>query len=256
MSVGESYSAIAGVYDKLNGQIDYGAWADFIENCFDRYLASRPGLVLDLACGTGRMTRELAKRGYDMIGVDASEEMLGVAYEKSQGQGILYLLQSMQDFELYGTVGAVVCCLDSVNYLTEAGDLERTLAGVHNYLDPDGLFLFDVNTPYKFEHIYSDNAYVLEDEDEEGLGVLCAWQNSYDRESGICDFYLSVFSEDEDGKYLRSDEQQRERCYSLDALKRALSAAGFELVFVSGDLSFSPPGEKCERWYIGAIAKK
>ena len=256
MSVGEGYSAIANIYDKLNEEIDYVAWADFIESCFDRYLPEKPKLVLDLACGTGRMTRELDARGYDMIGVDASEEMLGVAYEKSQGRGILYLCQSMQSFELYGTVGAVVCCLDSINYLLRDGELEQTFATVHNYLDPDGLFLFDANTPYKFEKIYGDNAYILEDEDEDGAGVLCAWQNAYDAQSGICDFYLSVFSEDSDGRYLRADEQQSERCYGLEKIKSALEGAGFELAFVCGDFEMSAPKETCERWYIGAIAKK
>ena len=108
----EGYEAIARVYDKLNAQIDYGKWADFFEMCFDRYLSEKPELVLDLACGTGRMTRELRGRGYDMIGVDGSADMLGEAYSMG-GERILYLLQDMRAFELYGTVGATVCCLDS-----------------------------------------------------------------------------------------------------------------------------------------------
>ena len=132
----EGYNVIASVYDKLNSDIDYGKWADFIEKIFDKYLAERPEIVLDLACGTGSMTAELARRGYDMIGVDGSEEMLSVASERAYvnfGEAdeyrlpILYLLQDMRSFELYGTVGAVVCCLDSINYLTGEGDLEKML---------------------------------------------------------------------------------------------------------------------------------
>ncbi len=248
------YDAIAHVYDKLNAEIDYKAWADFIEKCFDRYLDKRPELVLDLACGTGRMTRELRTRGYDMIGVDGSADMLSCAMEADR-EGILYLLQDMREFELYGTVGAVVCCLDSVNYLLEDKDVRDTFACVHNYLDPDGLFIFDMNTPYKFENIYGDNAYILEDECD-GRAVYCGWQNEYDEDSGICDFYLALFEEDGDGAYIRSDEHQRERCYTFDKIKQMLTECKLELVGVFSDYDFSSPEDTTERWYIVARAKK
>ena len=113
--------------------------------------------------GTGTLTEILSERGYDMTGVDASPEMLSVARERCS-ENTLLLCQNMCAFELYGTVGAVTCCLDSLNYLLEDGDLQKCFATVHNYLDPDGLFLFDMNTPYKFRNVYADNAYVLEDE--------------------------------------------------------------------------------------------
>ena len=119
----DGYFAIAGVYDKLNKEIDYSKWADFFEKCFERYSEAKPEIVLDLACGTGRMTREMAKRGYDMIGVDGSVDMLSKAYSAG-GEGILYLCQDMRELELYGTVGATVCCLDSLNYLIEDGELD------------------------------------------------------------------------------------------------------------------------------------
>ncbi len=245
------YEAIARVYDKLNADIDYGRWADFVQSCFDKYLKARPTLVLDLACGTGRMTRELATRGYDMIGVDGSPDMLTEAMYSNKSEGILYLLQDMRDFELYGTVGAVVCCLDSINYLLCEEDLKRTFATVHNYLDPDGLLLFDVNSPYKFENVYGDNAYILEDD-----GVFCGWQNEYDKNSGICNFYLSVFEEDEDGAYVRSDETQSERCYTLEQIKNALHSAKMEFLGVYSDFEFGEISEQSERWYIAARAKK
>lgn len=254
------YDAIASIYDKLNKDIDYAEWADFVERAFLKYLDKKPELVLDLACGTGSMTVELAKRGYDMIGVDLSEDMLNEAYMRSVGQGILYLCQDMRSFELYGTVGAAVCCLDSMNYLTEEGDLERCLSTLHNYLDPDGLLLFDVNTPYKFKNVYADNAYILEDEldlgDGEQAAVFCGWQNSFDEESGICDFYLTVFEESEDGSYTRREEQQKERCYSQDEIKAALLGAGFEYLGCFGDFDFGDPTDTTERWYIAARAKK
>ncbi|MBQ8345823.1 MAG: class I SAM-dependent methyltransferase [Clostridia bacterium] len=251
----EGYDAIAGVYDVLNEEIDYGSWADFLERCFDRYCSSRPELVLDLACGTGRMTREMAKRGYDMIGVDGSDSMLGEAYDKSEGMGILYLCQDMRSFELYGTVGAVLCCLDSMNYLLSEKDVESTLRGVHNYLDPNGLFLFDVNTPYRFRTVYGDRAYVLEDV-MDGRNIYCGWQNRYDEDSGLCDFDLSLFEEQEDGSYRRSDEHQQERCYSMEQWKRMLATCGFELLGVFADVNEETPCETTERWYMVARALK
>ena len=249
------YDAIAHVYEKLNSEIDYKKWADFIEATFDRHLATRPSLVLDLACGTGTMTRELASRGYDMIGIDGSADMLTEAFmQKEEGESTLYLNQDMREFELYGTVGAVVCCLDSINYLLSEGDVKKTFSLVHNYLDPDGLFLFDVNTPYKFENIYSDNAYILEDEID-GKDIYCGWQNSYDKESGICDFYLSLFEETDEG-YSRFDEHQEERCYKKDTLAELLRECGFELIHIVSGYDFEAPDEKCERWYFIARAKK
>ncbi len=248
MSYTEGYHAIFDIYDKLNADIDYEAWADFVEANFARYLREKPELVLDLACGTGSMTLALARRGYDMIGVDGSEEMLGVAFERAAGAGCLFLLQDMRTFELYGTVGAVTCCLDSLNYLTGEGDLDKCFATVHNYLDPEGLFLFDMNTPYKFENIYADNAYILEDEES---GSYCGWQNAYDSETRICDFYLSVFRE-RGSLYERADEEQHERCYSMDEIRDALERAGFALLSVSRDFAFGEPTENTERWYFAA----
>ncbi len=251
----EGYDAIARVYDKLNAEIDYEKWADFFEKCFEKYLPEKPVLVLDLACGTGRMTRTLSKRGYDMIGVDGSSDMLFEAMYSYSSDGILYLLQDMREFELYGTVGAVVCCLDSINYLLEENDIKKTFSLVHNYLDPDGIFIFDVNSPYKFENIYSNNAYILEDETQDGA-IYCGWQNDYNRESGICDFYLTLFEEDGDGAYIRSDEHQRERCYSLEALQKLLEQSNMELLGVFSNYDFGNINETSERYYIVARAKK
>ncbi len=248
----EGYDVIARVYEKMGEPIDYEAWAEFFEKCFKKFLAKRPELLLDLACGTGRMTRVLAARGYDMIGVDGSAEMLGEAYaQKTQDDGILYLCQDMRTFELYGTVGAVVCCLDSINYLLSEDDVKKTFRTVHNYLDPDGLFLFDLNTPHKFETVYGNEAYILEDETS-----FLGWQNEYDRESGICDFYLTLFEESEDGSYERSEEHQRERCYERKTVETLLKENGFELLGVFSDFDFSEPTDTCDRWYIVARAKK
>ncbi len=163
------YQALAGVYDCLNREIDYGRWSAFLEACFDRFLPARPRIVLDLACGTGRMTFPLADRGYDMIGIDGSEDMLAEAYRKSTERTIrlldeagtdelpagvttpLFLCQDMRSFELYGTVDAAVCCLDSINYLCGDGDLDACLACLYLYIAPGGLLVFDVNSPVTFD---------------------------------------------------------------------------------------------------------
>ena len=247
-----SYGPLARVYDRLNAEVNYVAWADFFEECFKKFSPNRPELILDLACGTGRMTYEMLSRGYDMIGVDGSAEMLTEALiRREDPSNPLFLMQDMREFELYGTVGAALCCLDSLNYLTEDGDLLRTFKNVCNYLDYDGLFLFDMNTPYKFENTFSDNAYVLEDE-----GVYCGWQNNYDPETRLCNFYLTMFEEAEDGSYDRTDEDQVERCYTLDEVKNALTEAGLEFVGVWGGFDFSEPKTDCERWYICAKRPK
>ncbi len=254
----EGYSAIAGVYEKLGAEINYKQWADFFEACFDRYLPSRPKLLLDLACGTGRMTRELAGRGYDMIGVDGSPEMLAEAISYPH-KGILYLLQDMRFFELYGTVGAVTCCLDSINYLLSKDDLDACFSTVHNYLDPYGLFLFDVNTPYKFQTVYAKNAYILEDKagkKSNSRRVYCGWQNYYSKRTGICDFDLSLFEEQPDGSYTRSNEHQQERCYRLETLLSSLRNAGLEPLGVWSDFDFSEPGKTDLRWFVCAKAIK
>ena len=258
-------AAISAVYDKLNQEIDYAAWADFIEACFDKYLPARPTLVLDLACGTGSMTLELSRRGYDMIGIDGSENMLSEAFSRSVDvPGILWLCQDMRSFELYGTVGAVTCCLDSLNYLLSPEELLRCFSLVRNYLDPDGIFLFDMNTPYKFRTVYGTNAYVLEDElvfdegteTEERVSVYCGWQNTYREESGICEFDLSIFEGLPDGTYRRSDEHQRERCYPLETVKELLARAGLDLLGVWSDYAFTEPDGETERWYFAARAIK
>lgn len=249
----KSYEALAAVYDRLNGEVDYPAIADFFERCLARY-GVKPQLVLDLGCGTGSMTLELSRRGYDMIGVDASEQMLSHAMDRMYREGrsgILFLQQDMRELELYGTVGAVISTLDCINYLTDPADLSRTFSLVHNYLDPDGLFLFDVNTPFKFRHVYGDNAYVLEDERS-----LCAWQNEFDENEGLCHFYLSIFEEERDGRYRRLDEEQTERCYTQEMLREALELAGFCDISFFGDLDFGAPAERCERWYVAATCKK
>lgn len=148
------YQGFAEVYDRLTQDIEYEKWADFLESAFLKF-GDKPRLVLELGCGTGSLAIEMAKRGYDMIGLDLSVDMLSRAAEKSRDQGvdILFINQDMRDFELYGTVDAVICMLDSINYITDKTDLDRVFQLVHMYLNPGGLFIFDINSEYKLSHI-------------------------------------------------------------------------------------------------------
>lgn len=249
------YDLLAPFYDKINCEIDYSAWADFIEAVIQRECKEKPELVLDLGCGTGRMTTELALRGYDMTGVDCSVEMLDFARVSAESLGlgsrILWLCQDMCDFELYGTVDFAVSCLDCINHLTDRRELVRCFSLVHNYLIPDGIFLFDVNGKHKFETVYSDNSYVMEED-----GALCAWQNYYNPKSKLCDFYITLFKETDSGLYERYDEMQTERMYTLRQLKGMLCECGFEFIGAYRDFEFSPADDGDERIYIAARCKK
>lgn len=252
----QSYHALAPFYERLNSEVDYDAVAHFIDSTIKERRRCENELVLDLGCGTGAVTRRLAALGYDMIGVDCSEDMLAEAQRicAEEGRGIkspLYICQDIRSLELYGTVGAAVCCLDGLNYLTGRGDLDRCLHALANYLDGGGVFIFDVNTPHKFRHVYGSRDYVIEDED-----VLCTWQNDYNEKTGICDFYLSVFSAREDGLWERSDEVQRERCYTRRMLENALGRNGFSVAAVLGAEDLGPASEENDRWIFVAVRER
>ena len=247
------YTNLARLYDRLNTEVDYAELADFLLKKTSIVPRGRPELILDLACGTGKLTAELAARGFDMTGVDISEDMLEAAAERASEAGvdILFLNQSMTDFELYGTVQAVYCCFDSLNYLTRSGELAKCFALVHNYLEPNCIFIFDVNTEHKFKNIYSQNSYILEAD-----GIFCAWQNYYNEKTRLCDFYLTFFEEQPDGSYLRSEESQRERCYSIKHIEKCLTDTGFEVLEVLGDDRMSALKPTDDRAYFIARAIK
>ncbi len=237
------YGEFARLYEKLQ-DIDYEAFADYIESIFKRNNI-KPELVLDLACGTGTMTNILAKRGYDMIGIDMSCEMLNIAREKTYDEGldVLYLNQDMTVFELYGTVDAIICTLDGVNYLTEDGDLEKLFALVKNYLNPKGIMIFDINTEYKLSHILGNNTFVTEEKE-----VFYVWQNEYDEKEKICYFNLDFFEKQGDG-YNRYKEEQAERAYSISEIKSTASKVGLLSDFYDA-FSFDTLKETSERCFV------
>ena len=244
------YSTMAKFYDSIISGIDYREWADFALEAIKKFSDAKPELILDAACGTGSMTLELAHRGYDMIGVDLSADMLSVARERAQesdmGEKILFLCQDIGELELYGTVDAAVCCLDSVNHITDKQSLESFFDLLHRcYLMPGGVLIFDINTPYKFENVYANNDFILEDE-----GMYCGWQSYYDCENGLEHFYLSLFEEGEDGSYRRTDMEQVERVYTKAQMLQMLSDHGFEVMGIYSDYDFTAAADDDERWYF------
>lgn len=250
MEVGPIYADFAYIYDKLMYDIDYSRWADYIEEIFKRN-NKKPSLVLDLGCGTGNFCIEMAKRGYEMIGVDISADMLSCAKTKSEEQGvdILYLNQDMTNFELYGTVDTIVCLMDSLNYILYKKDIKRMLKLVKNYLNPDGLFIFDVNTPYKFENVFAENVFYDVSDD-----ATYIWQNHYDKKSKICEFELTFFIKDCEG-YKKYDEVHQERSYDKAELSGLINMSGLKLLNVYDELKLSSPSIKSQRNFFvcGAV---
>lgn len=245
-----SYDVFSGFYDSLTDNVEYEKRADY----FCRLLSlcgAKEGILLDLGCGTGSMSVEMANRGFDVIGVDSSIGMLNAAREKCSGYGgkILLLNQEMQNIDLFGTVDAAICVLDGINHLPSAGDVKKTFEKVSLFMNPGGAFVFDVNTLYKHEFVLADNAFIYETE-----GVFCAWQNNYDPEDGSVDIELDFF-EEEDGVYYRSSESFSEKAYELDEIKKMLEESGFEVMGIYDDMTLDPVKANTERAVFSARKK-
>ncbi|MCD8179892.1 MAG: class I SAM-dependent methyltransferase [Firmicutes bacterium] len=237
-----SYSDFAYIYDSLmHRDIDYEKWADYIENIFTMY-GVNPPLVCDLACGTGNITIPLARRGYDMTGVDISEDMLNIARSKSEGLDILFLNQSMNDLDLYGTMGAFLCMIDGLNYILPPKSLLKLFTRIKTcFIDDGGLFIFDISTEYKLKNIIGSNTFV-----HCGKNIFYTWQNRYIEKRKLSDMFLTFFVKR--GKnYARFEERHLQRAHSVYELTYLLKRAGFTTVDTFGELSFSPPGENSER---------
>ena len=222
----EAYTDFAYVYDTFMDETPYEVWCDFLIRTLEEYHVPK-GLLLDLGCGTGTLTEMLSKEGYDMIGVDNSEQMLAIAMEKREqsGENILYLLQDMREFELYGTVAAVISVCDSLNYLLEEEDLVETFRLVNNYLDPKGIFIFDFNTVYKYRDVIGDATIA---ENREDCSFI--WENFYHEEEEVNEYELTLFVREEENVFRKFEENHYQRGYRLSQMKEALEKAGMEFL--------------------------
>lgn len=242
----EAYRSFAQVYDLFMDDVPYGDWCEYVTELLAEQ-GCREGILLDLACGTGTLTELLARKGFDMIGVDASAEMLNLALEKRSRSGldILYLEQDMREFELYGTVAGGVCICDSMNYLLEPQEVVETLRLVNNYLDPGAPFVFDFNTDYKYRVVMGETT--IAENREEGSFI---WDNFYDEETRINEYDLTLFVKEEDGRFSRFEETHYQRGYTLAEMKALVEEAGLAFVTAYDAFSKEPPREDSERIYI------
>lgn len=263
----EAYTDFAKVYDIFMDETPYKEWCEFIVNLLNRYgedirtkadkpydknLEQERNTILDLGCGTGTLTELLAAKGYDMIGIDNSQEMLQIAMEKRQKSGydILYLQQDMREFELYGTVGTVISVCDSLNYLLSEEDLLTTLHLVDNYLYPGGLFIFDFNTVYKYEEVIGDTT-IAENREE----CSFIWENYYHREEEINEYELTIFVKNdnrEDNCFNRFSESHYQRGYTLEQMKRLIEKAGMEFIAAIDADTHAEIRHNSERIYVVA----
>lgn len=242
----EAYTSFAEVYDRFMDNIPYKDWCEYVTGLLNEY-GIRDGLILDLGCGTGSLTELLAERGYDMIGVDNSEDMLQIAMDKREksGKDILYLMQDMREFELYGTVRAVLSICDCMNYILEYEDMVEVFRLVNNYLDPGGIFIFDLNTIYKYETLMGEST-IAEDREE----CSFIWDNYYDKKSKINEYDLSLFIRQEEDLYRKYTENHYQRAYSLEEVKLAINEAGMDFVSAFDAFTQNPVKDTSERIYI------
>lgn len=248
----DAYTSFAAVYDTFMDNIPYEEWKSYLKELLKEY-GVQDGLVLDLGCGTGTMTELLAADGYDMIGVDNSEEMLEIAREKQikSGHEILYLLQDMREFELYGTVRAVFSICDSLNYITEPEELKQVFRWVNNYLDPGGTFIFDFNTEYKYREVLGDQTIAESRED-----CSFIWDNYYYEEERINEYELNLFiredaeSETDGDLYRRFRETHFQRAYTLEEIIRIVEESGLQFVTAYEAFTKEPPSKSSERIYV------
>ncbi len=244
-----SYNTFAEFYDGLTENVEYKKRAEYIEKLI-RSFGREAGTTLDLACGTGSLTLELYRRGFDIFGVDASADMLSVAQQKLDGENerILFICQKMQRLELASEIDTCICTLDSINHLTNPNDVRETFKRIAKYLVRGGIFIFDVNTVYKHREILKNNCFVFDTDD-----VFCSWQNELDEESSTVEITLDFFIPGEKGLYYRETEMFSERAYSDSDLGNWLCEAGFTLKAIYDDMTFEKPGEDCEREIFVAV---
>lgn len=244
-------SFFASVYDVFTDGVDYSARADYICSILKNN-GIESGIILDAACGTGSISCRLLEKGYDVVANDISVAMLNIAREKliTFGDRAVLVCQDMCELDLFGTVNAAVCCLDSLNHLIEIEELSDAFKSIGTFIEPGGIFIFDVNTLYKHRDVLSDRTFIYEDEDD----IFLAWQNSECDLDDVVQMFIDVFTKNEDGTYDRQTDYIIERAYSVETISELLCRNGFEILNVFGDMKNLPPEENEERIYF--VAKK
>ena len=268
MCVTNTYQAFASVYDELMSDVPYEEWVERIDRDIRKYgvsetsgdrreaaseeeavLASERDLVVDLACGTGVVTRKLFDKGYDVFGVDISSEMLSRAADSDEERGIMYLNQDICELDLYSTIGTAVCVCDSLNYLLSDEELEAAFAGVSNFLYPGGVFIFDCNTSYKYREAIGESTIA-----EAGDDVSFIWDNYYDEDENVNEYDLTLFIKREDGLYERAEETHLQRGIEKEDIESLASKSGLEIMLIADSDTDGEVSGETERIY--AVLKK
>ena len=242
----DAYKALAVSYDRLTNDVDYRAVVEFYYEILARE-GLQPRTAVDLACGTGSVTALLAERGLDVTGVDMSEDMLTVAWDKASGLGKMprFVCQQLQKLQLPRGVDLAVCALDSLDYITDPADCAEAIRRVYKVLNPGGIFIFDVNTPQKLRNM---DGQVFIDEDDD---VFCVWRGEFDHQTNICSYGMDLFQR-RGQTWERSFEEHREYAYSAEQLTQYLKAAGLTGIRVYGDRRLEAPSAEDQRIYIKA----
>lgn len=243
-----SYTEFASLYDELMNDFDYEMWADYVEKIFEKYQYKAKD-ILEMACGTGNLSLELAKRRYNLVCFDLSEDMLSKAYKKlGRYKNVKLLNLNMIDFNINKKFDSIVSICDSINYITDKNNLLQCFKNVYNHMNDGGLFIFDINSFYKLKNIIGNNTFVEDRED-----IFYTWQNYFDEDENICEFYLSFFKEDGSGTYYRFDEDHVERAYKEDEIIQLLESAGFSKIDYYNAFTFDNPSDTDERINFVAI---
>ncbi len=238
------YSVFARYYDELTANINYKKRAEYFHEIIRKFKKTENNILLDLACGTGSISEEMAKLGYDVIGVDNSQEMLGIAIDKKfdSGLNIQYLCQDMRYIDMFGTIDITICALDSINHLFSVDDVKKVFEKVSLFSEYNGLFIFDINTIYKHRKILADNTFTYETDN-----VYCIWENSLNKNTDEVKMNLEFFELEENGLYSRSSDSFSEKAYSEEIIEKLLAETNFEIIGKYGDDTFEYPSATCQR---------
>lgn len=243
------YMVLGSFYDRFMTEEDPKERVEYLSKLFLQFNGKMPKTMLDIGCGTGELCAEFASKGVDMTGIDNSDTMLMIANEKAMNftPNILLLHQNMMELDLNDTVEAAICVMDGLNHLKNTEQIKKVFQRLRLFIESQGLFIFDVNTPWKHEHTLSNNTFVFEEDD-----VMCIWQNEFVKNSCTVHMNLDFFEKTENGAYERFSDYVCERAYTQKTWKKLLEECGFKMEAIFADKTMSEPSCDCDRWVIVA----